>query len=214
MQRMETGWSAQSIDRPSLVRTAFRLELLTLAWMAIEAIVAIGAGIAAGSLMVTAFGVDSVIELGSAAVLIWRLRVELRDGRAFPEAIEHRASRIAGLLLLALAAYILVAACWRLWMREGGGFSLPGLIVAALAIPVMYVLARRKRAAANRLGSRAMRADAAESAACLWLSLVVVVGQGAELAIGAWWVDPVASLGVLWFVLREGREAWLGETCC
>jgi len=204
----------QRIDRPALVRTAFRLELLTLAWMAIEAIVAIGAGIAAGSLMVTAFGIDSLIELGSAAVLIWRLRVELRHGRAFPEAIEHRAGHIAGLLLFALAAYILVAAGWRLWMREGGGFSPPGLIVAALAIPVMYLLARRKLALANQLGSRSMRADAAESAACLWLSLVVVVGQGAELAIGAWWVDPVASLAVLWFILREAREAWLGEVCC
>jgi len=204
----------QSVHRPSLVRTAFRLELVTLAWMAIEAIVAIGAGIVAGSLMVTAFGIDSLIELGSAVVLIWRLRVELRDGRAFPEAIEHRASRIAGLLLFALAAYLFVAAGWRLWMREGGGFSPPGLIVATLAIPVMYLLARRKLAVAKQLGSRAMRADAAESAACLWLSRVVVVGQGAELAIGAWWVDPVASLGVLWFVLREAREAWFGNACC
>ena len=182
--------------------------------MTIEAIVAIAAGIAAGSLTVTAFGVDSVIELGSAAVLIWRLSVELRQGRAFPEAIEHRASRTAGLLLFTLAAYILVVAAWRLWMREGGGFSLPGLIVAALAIPLMYLLARRKLAVAKQLGSRAMRADAAESIACLWLSLVVVVGQGTELAIGAWWVDPVAALGVLWFVLREAREAWSGEACC
>jgi divalent metal cation (Fe/Co/Zn/Cd) transporter len=182
--------------------------------MAIEAMVAIAAGIAAGSLTVTAFGVDSVIELGSAAVLIWRLSVELRQGRAFPEVIEHRASRTAGLLLFALAAYILVGAAWRLWMREGGAFSLPGLIVAALAIPLMYLLARRKLAVAKQLGSRAMRADAAESIACLWLSLVVVVGQGAELAIGAWWVDPVAALGVLWFILREAREAWSGEACC
>ena len=182
--------------------------------MTIEAIVAIVAGIAAGSLTVTAFGVDSVIELGSAAVLIWRLSVELHHDRAFPEAIERRASRIAGLLLFALAAYILVAGGWRLWMREGGGFSLPGLIVAALAIPVMYLLAGRKVAVAQQLGSRAMRADAAESVACLWLSLIVVVGQGAELTIGAWWVDPVASLGVLWFVLREAREAWSGDARC
>lgn len=204
----------RTIERPSLVHAAFRLEMLTLAWMAIEAIVAIGAGIAAGSLMVTAFGVDSVIELGSAAVLIWRLSVELHSGRAFPEAIEHRASRIAGLLLFALGAYILVAAGWRFWMREGGGFSPAGLIIAALAIPVMYLLARRKLAVAKQLGSRAMRADAAESVACLWLSSVVVLGQAAELAIGAWWVDPAASLAVLWFVLREGREAWFGEACC
>ena len=202
------------LSRPALVRAAFRLEMLTLGWMVIEAIVAIGAGIAAGSLTVTAFGVDSVIELGSGAVLIWRLSVELHDGREFSEVIEQRASRIASLLLLALAAYILVAAGWRLWMREGGGFSPPGLIVAAVAVPVMYLLARRKLAVAKQLGSRAMRADAAENVACLWLSLAVVVGQGAELVIGAWWVDPVASLGVLWFVLREARESLSGEACC
>ncbi len=104
-----------TIGRP-LVRAAFRLEILTVAWMTIEAIVAIVAGVTAGSLTVTAFGLDSVIELGSAAVLIWRLSAELHHDRAFPEAIEHRASRIAGGLLFALAAYIIVAVAWRLWI--------------------------------------------------------------------------------------------------
>jgi divalent metal cation (Fe/Co/Zn/Cd) transporter len=202
--------SAPEITRPELVRTALRLEKLSLGWMTVEAIVAIAAGIAAGSLTVTAFGLDSVIELGSAAVLMWRLSVELRRGRLFPETIEHRASRIAGALLFALAAYILIAAGWRLWLREDSAFSPPGLIVAALAIPVMYFLVRRKVAIAQQLSSHAMRADAAESIACLWLSFIVVVGQVAELAIGAWWVDPLASLPVLWFVAREAREAWSG----
>jgi divalent metal cation (Fe/Co/Zn/Cd) transporter len=202
--------SAPEITRPELVRTALRLQKLSLGWMTVEAIVAIAAGIAAGSLTVTAFGLDSVIELGSAAVLMWRLSVELRRGRLFPETIEHRASRIAGALLFALAAYILIAAGWRLWLREGSAFSPPGLIVAALAIPVMYFLVRRKVAIAQQLSSHAMRADAAESIACLWLSFIVVVGQVAELAIGAWWVDPLASLPVLWFVAREAREAWSG----
>lgn len=210
------SWSLAGHDagRPALVRAAFRLELLTLAWMTIEGTVAIGAGFTAGSLTVTAFGLDSVIELGSAAVLIWRLSVELHHGREFPPAIEQRAGRIAGLLLFALAGYILVVAAWSLWWREGGGFSLPGLIVAALAIPAMYLLARRKLAVAKQLGSHALRADAAESVACLWLSFAVVAGQAAELAIGAWWVDPLASLAVLWFVMREAREAWSGAVCC
>jgi divalent metal cation (Fe/Co/Zn/Cd) transporter len=206
--------SALEIARPELVRSALRLEKLSLGWMTIEAIVAIVAGIAAGSLTVTAFGLDSVIELGSAAVLMWRLSVEVRHGQAFPEAIEHRASRIAALLLFALAAYMLIAAGWRLWLRHGGEFSPPGLIIAALTIPVMYFLAQRKRAVAQQLSSRAMRADAAESTACLWLSFIVVLGQVAELAIGAWWVDPLASLAVLWFVVREAREAWSGDACC
>ncbi len=120
-------------DRAALIRAAFRLEWLTLGWMVVEAAVAIGAGLAAGSLTLTAFGLDSVIELGSASVLIWRLSVELRRGGAFPEAIEHRASRIAGALLFALAVYVVVAAAWGFWNRQGGGFSLPGLLVALAA---------------------------------------------------------------------------------
>ncbi len=201
-------------DRAALIRAAFRLEWLTLGWMVVEAAVAIGAGLAAGSLTLIAFGLDSVIELGSASVLIWRLWVELRRGAAFPEAIEHRASRIAGGLLFALAAYVVVAAAWGFWNRQGGGFSLPGLLVALAAIPAMHLLGRRKLAVASQLGSRAMRADAAESITCFWLSVVVVVGQVAAWGLGAWWVDPLASLGVVWFVVREAREAWAGEVCC
>ena len=80
-----------------------------------------------------------------------------------------------------------------------------------LAIPIMLVLARRKLALADQLGSRAMRADAAESLACLWLSLVVVVGLVADFAFGAWWIDPVTSLAIVWFLVKEGREAWEAE---
>jgi divalent metal cation (Fe/Co/Zn/Cd) transporter len=78
----------------------------------------------------------------------------------------------------------------------------------------MYLLARRKLKVAETLGSRAMRADAVESITCGWLSLVVVVGQATDFLIGAWWIDPLASLGILWFVVREAREAWSGDTCC
>ena len=87
-------------------------------------------------------------------------------------------------------------------------------IVALLAIPSMTVLARRKIAVATQLGSRAIRADAAESITCGWLSVVVVVGLLADLAFGAWWVDAVTSLAIVWFVVKEAREAWSGEDCC
>ena len=87
----------------------------------------------------------------------------------------------------------------------------PGLIVTGLAIPIMYLLAKRKLAIAARLGSRALRADAVEAIACGWLSFVVVLGLLAQLTLDAWWVDSVTSVGVIWLVVKEGREAWAGE---
>jgi divalent metal cation (Fe/Co/Zn/Cd) transporter len=157
---------------------------------------------------------DSLIELASASVLIWRLSVELKHGRSFSDDAERLASKIGGLLLFVLAAYIIVAAAWGLRTRAGEAFSWPGLIVALLAIPIMYVLAKRKLAVAARLDSRALRADAVEAITCGWLSFVVVLGLLAQLALGAWWVDSVTSLAILWFVIKEGREAWAGEECC
>jgi divalent metal cation (Fe/Co/Zn/Cd) transporter len=206
--------SELTADRSALIRQAFWLEFVTIAWMVVEAVVAIGAAIAAGSLTLLAFGIDSLIELASAVVLVWRLTVELRHGEAFAETAERTASRIGGALLFALAAYVVVAAGWKLWTQQGAEFSLPGLVVTVLAIPIMYVLARRKLAVAQALGSRALRADAVESITCGWLAFVVVAALLAQLLIGAWWLDAVASLTVVWFLIREGREAWKGEECC
>jgi divalent metal cation (Fe/Co/Zn/Cd) transporter len=201
-------------DRRRLVRQAFRLEWLTIGWMAIEGAVAVVSGVAAHSLSLLAFGVDSIIELISAGVLLWRLTVELRRGEAFSEAAERAASRIGGALLFALAAYVVLEAGWTLWQREGQEFSLPGLIVAVIALPTMYVLARVKLRLAEQLGSRALRADAVESAACFYLSGAVVIGLVAQWLFGAWWIDAVTSLAIVYFLVREGREAWQGDDCC
>ncbi|WGD50157.1 cation transporter [Bradyrhizobium sp. CB1650] len=186
---------------------------MTLVWMIVEAAVAIWAGVAAGSLLLMAFGLDSFIELGSAIVLIWRLDVELRRGEAFAEAAERTAARIGAGLLFALAVYVIMIAGWKLWTRQGAEFSLTGLIVCVVAIPVMYVLLRRKLRLADALGSRALRADAIESVTCGWLAVVVIVGLVAQALIGAWWLDPLASLGIVWFLIREGREAWEDDEC-
>jgi len=148
--------------------------------MTVEAVVAIGAGVAAGSLVLLAFGLDSVIELASAGVLMWRLSVELRHGQAFSERAERIASRISGALLFALATYVTVAAVWQLWNRTGEVFSWPGFLVALIAIPSMRYLARRKIAIADKIGSRALRADAMEAVTCGWLSFVVVVSLAAS----------------------------------
>src|SRR5258708_3783469 len=208
------GTSEMTNDRAAMIRQAFRLEYITLAWMTIEAAVANGFGVGASSLTLTAFGIDSLIELASAIVLVWRLTVELRHGQIFAENAERMASRIGGALLFALAAYVVASAGWKLWMQQGADFSLPGLIVSVLAIPNMYFLSQRKLLLAKALGSSALRADAVEGLTCGWLAFVVVGALVAQLVVGAWWVDPLASLGVVWFLIREGRVAWRGEDCC
>ena len=198
-------------ERAALVREAFRLEYFTFGWMVIEAAVAIGAGVAAQSITLLAFGIDSLIELASAGVLIWRLNLELRRGQSLSESAERTASRIGGVLLFALAGYVMVAAGWGFWIREGQAFSWPGLLVALAAIPAMWVLSRRKLRIAAALGSRALRADAVESITCGWLSFAVVIGLMAQLVLGAWWIDSATSLVIVWLLVKEGREAWSAE---
>ena len=180
--------------------------------MLIEAAVAIASGIAAHSLSLIAFGADSVIELGSAGVLLWRLDVEMRRGAEFPESIEQRASRIGGALLFALAAYVVISAAYGLWLREGQEFSVPGFVFAVLAIPVMWWLATVKVRIADQIGSRAFRADAVESITCGYLSGIVVLGLVIQLFMpGWWWLDNLASLMIVVLLIKEGREAWEAE---
>jgi len=197
-------------ERVLLVRKAFRLECFTVAWLVVEAVVAISSGVAARSVALVAWGMDSVIELGSAGMLIWRLDVELRRGRSVAERAERIASRIGGALLFGLAAYVVLMAGWSLWTRRGAEFSWPGLVVAVAAIPVMWLLSRRKLHIAEALGSPALRADAVESITCGWLSFVVLIGLVAQLALGAWWVDAAAGLVIVVLLLKEGRAAWQG----
>jgi divalent metal cation (Fe/Co/Zn/Cd) transporter len=197
--------------RALLIRAAFRLEWFTVGWMVVEAAVALASGVTAGSISLIAFGVDSQIELASAGVLIWRLNVELRRGQSVAEEAERTASRIGGALLFALAAYIVMAAGWSLSTRQGAEFSWPGLSVSLAAIPIMWLLSRRKLRVAEALGSRALRADAVESITCGWLSFVVLIGLLTQLALGAWWVDAATSLVIVWLLVKEGREAWAGE---
>jgi len=211
---MQNGVSALApSDRLQLIREAFQLEWLTIGWMTVEAAVSIAAGITADSLVLIAFGLDSVIELASASVLMWRLSVELRHGQKFSERAERIASRIGGALLFLLAIYLTAAAVWRLWNGTGEEFSWPGFIVALIAIPAMRYLARRKIDIAEKIGSRALRADAIEAVTCGWLSFVVVVTLAAQWLVGAWWIDAAGSLAIVWFLVREGREAWAVVEC-
>jgi divalent metal cation (Fe/Co/Zn/Cd) transporter len=207
--------SSQTADanRADLIRSAFVLEWLTLAWVILEAAVGTWASIEAHSVSLMAFGADAVIEALSACVLLWRLNVEVRAGHTFAENAESRASKIGGALLFALAVYVVVSAAWGLWAREGQEFSTLGLAITAATIPVMYVLAKRKVAVAEMIGSRALRADAMESITCGWLSFVILAGLLVQLMLGAWWIDSVTSLAIVYFLLKEGREAWAVKEC-
>lgn len=179
--------------------------------MIIEAAVAIGSGQAAHSLTLTAFGADSVIELLSACLLLWRLQIELRRGQEFSEQAEHRAARAGAILLCLLTVYVIGGATWGFWQHHGQEFSFAGFVVGLVAIPFMYGLARAKRRIADSIGSSALRADAAESIACLYLSAVVVAGLAVQRMTGAWWVDGASALALAPFLVHEAREAWESE---
>lgn len=209
--------SAQSScvsGRHLLVRRAFLLEWLTLAWMLIEAVIAVAAAVGAHSLSLLAFGIDSCIELMSACVLLWRLTIELKHGQTFSEQAERTASRIGGGLLFALALYVVASAVVSFGRGRGQDFSPLGLGLTIAAIPIMWWLSRHKLAIAEQLGSRALRTDAMESITCGYLSAAVVAGLFAQLLLGAWWIDGVTSLAIVYFLVKEGREAWERDECC
>lgn len=199
------------------MQAALRLEVLTIGWMLIEASVSIGAGAMAGSVLLLAFGVDSVIELISASVLFHRLRKEAngaRNDEAEIEALEHRAARIAGYLLYALAAYVVLQSGYGLLHRHTAETSWVGLSVALVAALGMPVLAKAKIRVADRIGSKALRADAMETFTCGFLSWVLLAGLAANALLHWWWLDSVAALVLVPFLLKEGREAITGECSC
>jgi divalent metal cation (Fe/Co/Zn/Cd) transporter len=196
----------------ALVAQALRVEWLTIGWMLVETVVATGSGIKARSLTLIAFGADSVIELLSALLLLWRLKVELRLEKDFPRGLEERAAKIGAALLLVLSLYVAVSAVWAVWRGAGQKFSPPGLVIAVLAMPIMYVLAKAKLRLADALGSGALRTDAVESIACCYLAAEVVAGLVLQFFANAWWVDSVSAFALVPFLLREARESWQTES--
>ena len=202
--------------RPALLRRALRLEYLTVGWNIVEGIVAIVAATAAGSVALLGFGLDSFVESASGAVLIWRLQAERTGGikaREIEE-LDERAHRLVGVTLFLLAAYVAFDAVSTLYRRERPDPSFVGILVTTVSLVVMVWLARAKRRAAIALGSRAMEADSFQTTACWWLSLIVLGGIAVNALLGWWWADPVAALGMSWFLVSEGREAWRGDDCC
>ena len=196
--------------RAAVLRRGAALEMLTVGYNSVEGLVAIAAGLVAGSVALTGFGIDSVIEVASGVVLWWRLRAELGAARV-GAAVEARAARLAGFLLLALAVYIVAESGRRLFTSDRPGESVVGIVLTALSLIVMPLLARAKLRVAASLGSRALRADAHETIVCAWLSATTLLGLGLNALLGWWWADPVAALAMLPLIIREGVEAWRGD---
>jgi len=162
-------------------------------------------------LTLIAFGADSIIELLSAGVILWRLYTELRQDKEFSEDTERRAAKIGAALLIALALYVVVSAAWSLWHGAGQEFSVPGLVLAILALPIMYFLVKAKLRLAEALASPSLRTDAIESIACGYLSGVVIIGLLTQLVVSAWWIDGASALVLTPFLVREAHQAWEGE---
>src|SRR5438270_12542119 len=196
-----------AVSRDRALETGIRLETITVAWMLVEAVVAIGAGIAARSVLLTAFGTDSVIELLSGATLLWRLRTEARGHEQAGEALERSATRISAALLILLCVYVAVTSLAGLLLQWRPDRSWVGMAVAAAAVVAMPWLAARKRRANVVLQSPALRADIAESATCAYLAAVTLVGLGVDIITGWWWVEYVAALLLLRWLIPEAREA-------
>ena len=203
-----------STERLAQLHRALKLEYLTVSWNVAEGVIGIAAALAARSVALLGFGVDSFVESASGAILIWRLRAELngRDSCSI-DALDLRARKMVGASLFLLAFYVAVNAVHLLWAHEEPKPSLVGIALTSISLAVMWWLARAKRAAARQLGSQALEADAFQTTACWWLSLISLVGVGLNAAFGWWWADPVAALGMTWFLVREGRDAWHGEAC-
>ena len=201
--------------RVALLQRALRLEYLTVGWNIVEGVVAIAAGARADSIALIAFGIDSFVECASGAVLIWRLSAEkISSTPKRIEQLDHSARRMVGISLFLLAAYVIFDAGKALLERERSEASLPGIVLAAVSIAVMYWLAAAKRRTAALLGSSALRADASQTMACWQLSLATLAGVGLNSLFGWWWADPLAALVIAVLVVREGREAWEGRDCC
>jgi len=197
--------------RSDLLGRGVLLEYFTIGYNVIEALVAVGTGITAGSIALVGFGLDSVIEVTAGATLLWRLKRESRLGADISEEehsfLERRALLIIGLTFLALSIYILLEAGYKLFTGSTAEKSIIGIILAAASLVIMPALALLKQQTAKRLGSPALAADAVETWVCSYLSLVLLAGLGLNAAFGWGWADSVAALAMLPLVVHEGWEA-------
>lgn len=202
--------------RPAAVRRAVVLNRVTLGYNAVEACVALAAGVVAGSISLVGFGLDSVVEVSASLVLMWRLAAERRDGCT--QDTDARATKTIALSFAALAGYVGVEAFRQLLAGDAPDSSSVGLALTAVSLVVMPFIVRAKRRVAPALGSRAQVAEANQTALCALMSAVVLVGLAANAALGWWWADPLAGIGIAGLAAVEAVRTWraesLEDTCC
>lgn len=208
----EEGDGAVGVERWR--RIGRRLVAATMAYNGVEAVLAVGAGVRAGSIALVGFGLDSVIELAAASALFWRLGLERRGAPAADvERGERRVLRFVGGTFLALAVYVVAQAGWMLWSRAAPEESRLGIALAVASLVVMPLVAWGKLRAAREVGSAALRAEARETLACSYLSAALLVGLAANALAGWWWADPLAALLMVPWLVREGLEGLSGDPC-
>ena len=202
-------------QRQRWVRVGLWLVAGTMAYNAVEAVVALWAGIRADSVALVGFGFDSVIELAAASMLLWRLSLEARgSGATLVERAEHKVHRFVGVTFFLLAAYVLVQSVLVLWKQDAPSESLVGLVLALVSLSLMPIVALWKLRVAAVINSAALRAEAKETIACSYLSFCLLLGLLANAFAGWWWADPVAALLMVPWLIHEGIEGFEEEGCC
>jgi len=197
-------------ERTRLVRRARLLARVGLAWHGVEAAIAIGAGVVAGSIALIGFGADSLVESVAGIVLLWRFA----SSRAASEAAERRAQRLIGASFYVIAAYVGIEAVRTLVVGDRPNVSWVGIGLSAVTLATMPPLAIAKGRVGERLGSSATKSEGRQNMLCAYLSAALLVGLGGNALFGLWWLDPGAALVIAAAAVREGREAWRGESCC
>jgi len=199
------------LERTAVVRHGRRLEYFTIAWNSLEGLVAVVAGAIAGSISLVGFGIDSLMEVTSGSVLLWRMCVDADVLRR--ERNERRALRVVGICFLFLAAYIAYESAVDLWSKRAPEHSIAGIVLACVSLVVMPLLSRAKRKVGRALGSAAMHADAKQTEFCTYLSAILLAGLLLNAVFGLWWADPVAALIMVPIIAKEGIEGVQGKAC-
>lgn len=202
----------EPIDRARLLRRGRSLEYFTIGYNSLEGLIAVGAGVAAGSIALVGFGFDSLIEVTSGAVLLWRLHVDVDE--AHRERVEAISLRLVGVCFIILALYVSYDSIKSLLRREAPYESLIGIILAAVSLLVMPLLVRAKRRIARSINSSALMADSKQTELCTYLSAILLGGLLLNALLGWWWADPIAAIIMVPIIAKEGIEALRGETCC
>jgi divalent metal cation (Fe/Co/Zn/Cd) transporter len=199
------------LERRTIVQRGRRLEYFTIAWNALEGLIAIAAGAIAGSISLVGFGVDSFIEVTSGSILLWRMAVDSDVHRR--ELNEKRALKAVGICFLLLAAYIIYESIGDLWWKRAPGRSIPGMALACVSLVVMPLLSRAKRRVGSALGSAAMHADAKQTEFCTYLSAILLGGLLLNAFLGLRWADPLAALLMAPIIAKEGLDGLRGNAC-